>query len=73
MARDYKGTSQKAEKKGEGIGGGPVGSGSGYTGRPGGSGPQHSGGPSKPQNNDHRASYAGSGSGGSGTLIAALA
>ena len=73
MARDYKGTSQKAEKKGEGIGGGPVGSGSGYTGRPGGSGPQHPGGPSKPQNNDHRASYGGSGSGGSGTLLAVLA
>ena len=36
MARDYKGESQKAEKQGSGIGGGPAGSSGGYSGRPGG-------------------------------------
>ena len=39
MAREYKGTGNKAEKKGEGLGGGPVGSSGGYSGRPGGSQP----------------------------------
>ena len=48
MARDYKGTSQKAEKQGNAVGGGPVGSGGGYSGRPGGSTPQKPGGPTRP-------------------------
>ena len=91
MPREYKGTSQKAEKQGEAVGGGPVGSGSGYSGRPGGpsgeqkkpsttvhrpgsSGPQNPGGPTRPQDNDQRASSAGgSRSGGSGLLLAGLA
>ena len=75
MARDYKGTSQKAEKKGEGVGGGPVGSAGGYSGRPSsgstsqrpnsssarptGAGPQNPGGPNRPQNTDNRVSSGG--------------
>ena len=75
MARDYKGTSQKAEKKGEGVGGGPVGSAGGYSGRPSngatsqkpnssstrpsGAEPQNPGGPNRPQNTDNRVSSGG--------------
>ena len=74
MARDYKGTSQKAEKQGNAVGGGPVGSGGGYSGRPGGSTPQKPGGPTRPQNNDPRYSASGTDrSAGSGMLLAGLA
>ena len=74
MARDYKGTSQKAEKQGNAVGGGPVGSGGGYSGRPGGSAPQKPGGPTRPQNNDPRYSASGTDrSAGSGMLLAGLA
>ena len=69
MARDYKGTGKKAEKQGEGLGGGPVGSSGGYSGRPGGSqpsqnrpssaprpgGPQNPGGPNRPDNGERQA------------------
>ena len=84
MARDYKGTGKKAEKQGEGLGGGPVGSSGGYSGRPGGnsqggsprpSGTPHPGGsgPNRPDNNGERASVNSSRSGGNGLLLAALA
>ena len=74
MARDYKGTSQKAEKQGNAVGGGPVGSGSGYSGRPGGTGPQNPGGPGRPQDNDQRYTAGGTDrSAGSGMLLASLA
>ena len=86
MARDYKGTGKKAEKQGEGLGGGPVGSSGGYSGRPGGSqpsqnrpssaprpgGPQNPGGPNRPDNGE-RASAGPDRSGGSGMLLAGLA
>ena len=84
MARDYKGTGKKAEKQGEGLGGGPVGSSGGYSGRPGGNSqggsPRPSGtprpggsGPNRPDNNGERASFNSSRSGGNGLLLAALA
>ena len=88
MARDYKGTGQKAEKQGEGIGGGPVGNSGGYSGRPGGSsqsgqsrpssvprpgsGSNRPGGPNRPDGSD-RASAGSSRSGGNGLLLAGLA
>lgn len=78
MARDYKSTSQKAEKQGSGVGGGPVGSSGGYSGRPGGgqrpaSGQRPSGANPGGPNRPNTARGVAGGSNGSGLLLAAIA